>query len=100
MTQKKRMKIPGPDHPIAIEANPARVVVTVGGKVIADTNAALTLREASYPSVEYIPRPDVDMAALVRSEHTTCCPTKVTPLPQRPAGGPFHQCGVDLRNAV
>jgi uncharacterized protein (DUF427 family) len=70
------MKIPGPDHPISIGANPSRVVVTVGGKVIADTSDALTLREASYPAVQYIPRRDVDMAALVRSEHTTYCPYK------------------------
>jgi uncharacterized protein (DUF427 family) len=51
-------------------------VVTVGGKVIADTSDALTLREASYPAVQYIPRRDVDMAALARSEHTTYCPYK------------------------
>jgi uncharacterized protein (DUF427 family) len=73
---EKTVKIPGPDHPIAIEPNTARVVVTVGGKVIADTTAALTLREASYPPVQYIPRQDVDMAALTRSEHTTYCPYK------------------------
>jgi uncharacterized protein (DUF427 family) len=72
----KLMKIPGPDHPISIEPNPSRVVVTVGGKVIADTRAALTLREASYPAVQYIPRRDVDMAALTRTEHTTYCPYK------------------------
>src|SRR6476619_4428764 len=72
----KPMKIPGPDHPILISANPSRVVVTVGGKVIADTRDALTLREASYPAVQYIPRRDVDMAALTRSEHTTYCPYK------------------------
>jgi uncharacterized protein (DUF427 family) len=48
----KPMKIPGPDHPISIEANSSRVVVTVGGKVIADTRKALTLREASYPAVQ------------------------------------------------
>ena len=72
----KPMKIPGPDHPISIEANPSRVVVTVGGRVIADSRAALTLREASYPPVHYFPRGDVDMAALVRSEHTTYCPYK------------------------
>jgi uncharacterized protein (DUF427 family) len=76
MTQEKRMKIPGPDHPIAIEANPSRIVVMVGGQVIADTRAALTLREASYPPVQYIPRRDVNMAALVRSAHTTYCPYK------------------------
>jgi uncharacterized protein (DUF427 family) len=70
----KVVKIPGPNHPISIEANPSRVVVKVGGKIIADTSNALTLREASYPAVQYIPRRDVDMAALVRSEHTTYCP--------------------------
>jgi uncharacterized protein (DUF427 family) len=72
----KPMKIPGPEHPITIDANPSRVVVTVGGKVIADTRNALTLREASYPAVQYIPRRDVDMAALKRSDHTTYCPYK------------------------
>jgi uncharacterized protein (DUF427 family) len=72
----KPMKIPGPDHPISIDANPSRVVVTVGGRVIADTRDALTLREASYPPVQYIPRQDVDMTALTRSDHTTYCPYK------------------------
>ena len=70
------IKIPGLDHPISIHPNPSRVVVTVGGKIIADTRDALTLREASYPAVHYIPRRDVDMAALTRSEHTTYCPYK------------------------
>src|SRR6201987_499425 len=72
----RQMKLPGHDHPISIADNPCRVVVTLGGKVIADTRNALTLREASYPAVQYIPRRDVDMAALVRSEHTTYCPYK------------------------
>ena len=67
----KVVKIPGPDHPISIEANPSRIVVKIGGKIIADTSAALTLREASYPPVQYIPRRDVDMTALTRSEHTS-----------------------------
>jgi uncharacterized protein (DUF427 family) len=72
----KPIRIPGPEHPISIDANPSRVVVRVGGKVIADTQNALTLREASYPAIQYIPRRDVDMAALERSEHTTYCPYK------------------------
>ena len=76
MPTDKRMKIPGPEHPISIETNPSRVVVTVGGQVIADTWQALTLRETSYPAVQYIPRRDVDMRALSRSEHTTFCPYK------------------------
>ena len=70
------IKIPGPDHPITIQPNPSRVVITVGGKIIADTREALTLSEAAYPPVQYIPRRNVDMAALTRSDHTTYCPYK------------------------
>jgi uncharacterized protein (DUF427 family) len=72
----KPMKTPGPDHPITIERNPSRVVVTLGGKVIADTVDALTLREAHYAAVHYIPRKDVDMGALERTQHSTYCPYK------------------------
>ena len=75
MSDKPR-KIPGPDHPIAIERNPARITVTVAGHVIADTRNALTLREASYPPVQYIPRTDVDMSLLERTQHSTYCPYK------------------------
>jgi len=70
------MKIPGPDHPISVDATPGRVVVKAGGKVIADTRQALTLREATYPPVQYIPRKDADMPALTRSDRTTYCPYK------------------------
>ena len=72
----KPVRIPGPDHPITIEPNPKRVVVTVAGRVVADSRHALTLREAAYPAVEYIPRKDVDMAALTRSATKTYCPYK------------------------
>lgn len=75
MSEKPR-KIPGPDHPITIAPNPGRIVVTVAGRVIADSRNALTLREASYPPVQYIPRRDVDMAALQRTSHSTYCPYK------------------------
>ncbi len=72
----KPIKHPGPTHPITVTPNPARVVVTVAGRVIANTTAALTLREASYPPVQYIPRQDVDMALLARTDHATYCPFK------------------------
>jgi uncharacterized protein (DUF427 family) len=75
-TAAKPVKIPGPDHPITIERNPTRIVVTLAGRVIADTREALTLREATYPAVQYIPRKDVDMALLNRTDHTTYCPYK------------------------
>jgi uncharacterized protein (DUF427 family) len=70
------MKLPGPDHPITITANPRRVRVTAGGVVIADTTHALTLKEASYPPVQYVPRGDANMALLQRSGRTTHCPYK------------------------
>lgn len=70
------MKVPGPDHPITIEPNPKRVLVRFGGRTIADSAHALTLREASYAPVQYIPRADVDLAALSRTQHSTHCPYK------------------------
>ncbi|CAN7668893.1 MULTISPECIES: DUF427 domain-containing protein [Ensifer] len=70
------IKIPGPDHPITTERNQARVVVTLGGRVIADTRDALALREATYPAVQYIPREDVDMSLLERTDHSSHCPYK------------------------
>jgi len=72
----KTVKIPGPDHPIEVVPNPHRIVVTLAGKIIADTTSALTVREANYPAVQYIPRKDVDMAALSRSDHASYCPYK------------------------
>jgi uncharacterized protein (DUF427 family) len=72
----KPVLIPGPDHPITIEPAAHRIVVTVGGRVIADSRHALTLREARYPAAYYIPRADVDMAALERSDHASYCPYK------------------------
>ena len=70
------MKLPGPDHPITITANPKRVRVSAGGAVIADTTHALTLKEARYPAVQYVPRADANMALLERTERTTHCPYK------------------------
>ena len=72
--KEKQIKVPGPDHPISIEHNPARIVVSVAGRVIADTRNALKLREADYPPVQYIPRADVDFSQLERTDHATYCP--------------------------
>jgi len=70
-TTTKTIKIPGPDHPITIERSLKRVVVSVGGAVLADSRDALILREASYPAVQYIPRKDVDFGLLERTTHTS-----------------------------
>src|ERR1051326_6047948 len=76
VAMNKPMRIPGPEHPITVTPTKGRVVIRAGGCVIADTRNALTLQEASYPAVQYIPREDVDMAQLTRSTHTTYCPYK------------------------
>jgi uncharacterized protein (DUF427 family) len=72
----KPIKVPGPEHPIAITAAAGRVTVTLAGRRLADTREALTLKEAAYPPVQYIPRKDVDMTQLQRTAHQTYCPYK------------------------
>jgi uncharacterized protein (DUF427 family) len=72
----KQIRVPGPDHPITIERNPVRVIVSIAGHAIADTRDALTLRESTYPPVQYIPLKDVDMSLLERTDLSTYCPYK------------------------
>lgn len=72
----KEIKQPGPDHPITIEPSSERVVVTVAGRVVADTRNALLLREASYPPIPYVPLSDVDTTLLEATDHSTYCPYK------------------------
>jgi uncharacterized protein (DUF427 family) len=74
--ESKSIKLPGPDHPITIEANPSRVTVSVAGRIIAHTRSALTLNEAGHAAVQYIPQKDVDMTLLKRTDHHTYCPYK------------------------
>jgi uncharacterized protein (DUF427 family) len=76
MTTTREPKIPGPDHPITVEPTGARVVARIGEQIVADTTRALTLREANYPPVQYIPLDDVDPALLTDSATQTYCPYK------------------------
>ena len=69
-------KIPGPDRPITVEPTGTRVVARVGDRVVADTTSALTLQEASYSAVQYVPLADVDREMLRDSATTTYCPYK------------------------
>jgi uncharacterized protein (DUF427 family) len=69
-------KEPGPDHPITVTENPHRIRVVLGGFIVAETTKALTLREANLPPVQYIPREDVHMDLLDRTERSTHCPYK------------------------
>lgn len=67
-----------PDHSIVTMPAGARVRVSFGGAVIADSRNALVMKEGDYPPVYYFPRADVTMDRLVRSSHTTYCPFKGT----------------------
>jgi uncharacterized protein (DUF427 family) len=77
-TSARPVKLPGPEHPITIEPDSKRVRVHVGGRIIADSTQTLSLREATYPAVRYVPRGDVDMTLLERTAHTSYCPYKGT----------------------
>jgi len=72
----KPVLYPGPDHPITITPTEGRVVVKVAGTVVADTRAALTLQESTYPAVQYIPLADVDTSLLEPTATQTYCPYK------------------------
>jgi len=68
--------IPGPEHPITIVPTTGRVTVRIEGRLVADTNDALTLQESNYPAVQYLPLSDVDQEVLTDSATTTYCPYK------------------------
>jgi uncharacterized protein (DUF427 family) len=70
------VKIPDAAHPITVRPTGAPVTVSVGGVPVARTDRALSLAEASYPVVQYIPIGDVDQALLRRTATGTYCPFK------------------------
>jgi len=70
------MKIPGPDHPITVTANPKRLQVLYQGHVIVDSAKALTLQESTYPAAIYFPSEDAEMSFFGRTDHQTHCPYK------------------------
>ena len=73
---ERTVLLPTADHPITITPTGKHVTVRVNGEVVAETDAALTLQESTYPAVQYIPLADVVESALSRSDNTTYCPYK------------------------
>jgi uncharacterized protein (DUF427 family) len=53
-----------------------KIPVRADGEQIAATDDALTLSEASYPPVQYLPREAADMSKLERSPYKSHCPYK------------------------
>jgi hypothetical protein len=73
----RTIKVPGPEHPITIERNPNRVVVTVASRVVADTRNA---REAGYPAVHYVPRKDAERFSSARNTPPTVLIRETAPI--------------------
>ena len=69
-------KIPDATHPITVRPTGSRVTVRVGDVTVAESDSALSLAEASYPVVQYIPLGDVDQSLLERTDTRTYCPYK------------------------
>jgi uncharacterized protein (DUF427 family) len=72
-----------PDHRISTAPAGVRVRVTFKGEVIADTRDAVAMQESTgegkktvAPTVYYLPRRDVRMERLARTDHSTYCPFK------------------------
>jgi uncharacterized protein (DUF427 family) len=75
MTERTILE-PTDEHPITVSPTGSHVTVRVNGEVVAETDAALTLQESTYPAVQYVPMADVVGSALQRSDTTTYCPFK------------------------
>ena len=71
-----------PEHRITTNPSKQRVQVKLKGELIADTKDAIEMHESKSsssvlaPVVYYIPRKDVKMDRLVRTDHSTHCPFK------------------------
>ncbi|MDX6357463.1 MAG: hypothetical protein QOH37_517 [Nocardioidaceae bacterium] len=72
----KLVLTPGPDHPITITPADTTVTVHFGDRLIASTDRALVLQEASYPPVYYLPLDAVEADVLEATTHETYCPYK------------------------
>jgi uncharacterized protein (DUF427 family) len=72
----RAVKVPDATHPITIRPTGSHVTVSVGGVKVAESDNALSLAEATYPVVQYIPIADVDQSLLVPTDSQTYCPYK------------------------
>jgi uncharacterized protein (DUF427 family) len=73
---ERTVLLPTAEHPITVTPTGKHVTVRVNGEVVAETDAALTLQESTYPAVQYVPLADVVDSVLRRSDNTTYCPYK------------------------
>ena len=76
------MRAPGfsehPNHEVILEQTNDRVKVLFGKTTIADTSAAIQVKESRHANVYYLPLSDVNQKLLSPSHTTTYCPFKGT----------------------
>ncbi|MPQ98302.1 DUF427 domain-containing protein [Modestobacter sp. I12A-02628] len=65
-------------RPPSAEVSPRRVVVEIGGRVVARTQRAIRVCETSHPPVFYVPRGDVVEGVLERGQGASWCEFKGT----------------------
>lgn len=70
------MKTPDTNHSLSFSHTPLRIRALYQGHVIADSSAAVRLKETGYKPVWYFPREDVAMAFLAPTARRTTCPYK------------------------
>lgn len=70
------MRKPDKNHPITISPYAGEVVISLNETEVARSRNALALDEADFRTIYYLPRNDVNMALLAKSDRTTYCPYK------------------------
>ncbi len=73
---ERRIRVPSDEYPITIVPTEGRVVVTAGGRVVADSRNALTLTETRHDPIQYVPRADIALDLLERTDTSTYCSFK------------------------
>ena len=73
-------KAPGfdknPAHRVDIAPSQVHVTVEINGVTVADSKRTQRLDESNHGPVYYVPRADVNMALLSKTDHSTYCPYK------------------------
>lgn len=92
-----------PGYRIDFEPCAKRLRIAFGGETVADSTAVRLLHETKHIPVYYVPRADVRMDLLERTDHSTFCPFKARPAITRwpPAiAGRKTPCGPTRRRST
>jgi len=67
-----------PEHRVDLHPETRRVRVTYTGTVVADTTRALRVEETGHGPVMYIPKQDMRLDLMKKTEYSSYCPFKGT----------------------